>query len=539
MADPRSVEVLLIGVDACCRRVVDPLIAEDRIPHIASLLEDGSSGTLTSQIPPWTASAWPTLYTGVNPGKHGVFDFLTYDGYDWGVVDASDVKEYALWELLDRHGLRSVVVNVPVTHPPRPFDGALIPGFTAPEEPTCYPPGVLEDVREAIGEYRVYPTPGDDESVFSEYLECVRMRGEAFRHLVDRFEPDFGFLQFQATDTIFHQYSHEDRDLIASVYEAVDAQIGRTIEATDPDLVLMVSDHGLGPYRGVEFRVNEWLGDEGYLETKRGGAGMPSWQLARDDHLRRGEEASVREMSTLERIVATAARFGVTTSRARKVLEALRLDTIVRAHAPTGVVRVSERQVDFPNSRAYMRSRVETGVRLNVAGRDPSGQVEPAEYEPLRDELIDALSGVTAPTGERVFEDVLRVEDHFDGPYVEDGVDIITVPTDWDHFLSAKLPGDQFSTPAEAWNHKLDGVIAAAGRDVDQDRPVAEAHLHDVAPTVLAALGVPISERMDGRVLPIVEPTPTARYPEYAGDESVDTRDAEVEDRLAALGYIE
>ncbi len=67
------------------------------------------------------------------PGKHGVYDFLSFDGYHWNVVNATHVRERPIWELLGEHGIRSVVVNVPVTHPAREFDGALIPGMTAPK----------------------------------------------------------------------------------------------------------------------------------------------------------------------------------------------------------------------------------------------------------------------------------------------------------------------------------------------------------------------------------------------------------------------
>ena len=150
--DRTSLQTLLVGIDAGCRSVLDPLFAEGALPNLRSVFEAGAAGPLESQIPPWTPSAWPSLYTGVNPGKHGVFGFLDFDGYDWDVVNATSVREHALWQLLDRHGLSSVVVNVPVTHPPRAFDGALVPGYTAPESPTCHPEGLLDDVRDAISQ---------------------------------------------------------------------------------------------------------------------------------------------------------------------------------------------------------------------------------------------------------------------------------------------------------------------------------------------------------------------------------------------------
>src|SRR6056297_2014786 len=148
-----SVQTVLLGLDAACLPVLDRLSNAGVIPTIDRLMSDGYVEELESHLPPWTPSAWPSLYTGVNPGKHGVFGFLTFDGYDWDVVDRTDVKEHALWELIDRQGYRSVVVNVPVTHPAREIDGAVVPGYVAPEEPTCVPADALS----AADDYRIYP----------------------------------------------------------------------------------------------------------------------------------------------------------------------------------------------------------------------------------------------------------------------------------------------------------------------------------------------------------------------------------------------
>src|SRR6056297_859751 len=214
-----GLRTLLIGIDGASHEVLADR-GEGVVPNLTALLDRGASGVLESQLPPWTPSAWPSLYTGVNPGKHGVYGFLAYDGYDWDVVDYTDVKAHALWELLAERGHTSVVVNVPVTHPPRSFEGALVPGYVAPEAPACHPPGLLEELEAELGEYRIYgdgTAPGNDRGDRIErYARLAASRGEAFRYLVDRFEPDFGFLQFQHTDTVFHE-SPEDEAVVDAV----------------------------------------------------------------------------------------------------------------------------------------------------------------------------------------------------------------------------------------------------------------------------------------------------------------------------------
>ncbi|AGN01550.1 hypothetical protein L593_08025 [Salinarchaeum sp. Harcht-Bsk1] len=590
-----GLRTLLIGIDGASHEVLAER-GESVVPNLTALLDRGSSGALESQIPPWTPSAWPSLYTGVNPGKHGVYGFLAFEGYDWDVVDYADVKAHALWELLSERGFTSVVVNVPVTHPPTAFDGALVPGYTSPESPTCHPSGLLADLEAELGDYRVYDDstdPSDDRAERIEsYERLLASRGEAFRYLADRFDPDFGFLQFQQTDTVFHESPEDDR-VVDAVYAAADREIGATIEACDPDVVLVASDHGIGPYDGHEFRANSFLRDRGDVATTVGEGGMPSWTSIARNRLQgdpaggagdadgsadaSGNSAAngTAGATALERSLAVAARVGVTSQRIERVVKRLGIEDLVLRIAPADAVRAAAEQVDFPASRAYVRDRIELGVRINLEGREPEGVVPPAEYDAVRSELVDALSAVETPDGEPVFEAVRPREAVFDGPYLEDAPDVVVVPNEFDQFLSASLHDEQFGPPSEPWNHKLDGLIAVAG-DVDTsvsladrfratadgsrtaaDSPAAgdgsptgdthreAAHLFDVAPTVLATFGLPAAERMDGDVLPVVEPAGVERYPDY--DPAADgpagapaaTEESAVEDRLADLGYLE
>ncbi|WP_435174347.1 alkaline phosphatase family protein [Halorussus sp. AFM4] len=537
-----SMETLLVGLDAGCRSVLEPLFENGAVPNLESLFETGAAGPLESQVPPWTPSAWPSLYTGVNPGKHGVFGFLAFDGYDWDVVNASRVRERTLWELLDDRGKSSVVVNAPVTHPPREFDGGLIPGYTAPEDPDCHPDGLLDDVREELGDYRVYaPRDADGAEKVEWYERLVAMRGEAFRYLADRFDPEFGFVQFQQTDTVFHEFPGDD-ETVRTVYEAVDRQVGEILEQCDPDVVVVASDHGMGEYTGHEFRPNELLRDRGLVETTTEGEGMPTWSTIAANQLRDGESGKREaddDPALLERAVAGLASVGVTSQRIRAALDAVGLAEFVAERVPTDVARAGSEQVDFPASRAYMRDRIELGVRVNLEGREPDGVVPRSRYDRLCDDLVDLLSDVETPDGEPVFERVARREEVFSGPYVEEAPDVITVPREYDEFLSTRVGDGRFAPPSEPYNHKRDGIVAISGAGVDPTADLSDAHLFDVAPTVLATMGVPAADRMDGSVLPAVGAVGTESYPAFDAGGAVATDDGDVEARLADLGYLE
>ena len=538
-------KALVVGLDAACMPVLEPLFERDVVPTLEGLFESGTSAPMESHVPPWTPAAWPSIYTGTNPGKHGSFGFVSYEGYDWDVVSGDQIREPAIWELLDQHGYSSVVVNVPVTHPPTPIDGAVLPGFLGPEEPTCHPEGLLEDVREACGGYRVYPeedrtTDAPDDEVFANWLDVTRMRGEATRYLANRFDPDFGFVQFQRTDTIFHKFPTET-DRIEELFRTVDEEIEATLEATDPDAVFVVSDHGIGPYEGYEFRVNEYLREGGYVEPTQDPRGMPSWNPMRSQ-LREGTDETGDDggPGVLPRVAATAAAAGLTTRRVNDVLDTLGVADVVAPYVPDSVKRAGQTHVDFANSTAYMRTRVELGVRINLEGREPEGVVPQAEYDAVREELVDYLSAAETPDGEPVFEEVGPREEYFEGPMTTEAVDVVTVPADYDHLLSATLPGEQFAERSGTWDHKFDGVVAASGRALDDDVDLGAPRLYDLAPTVLATFGVPVSDRMDGSILPVVDEVDAREYDRRSvSADSEEGPDDGVQDRLADLGYLE
>ncbi|MFP8888761.1 alkaline phosphatase family protein [Natrialbaceae archaeon A-CW2] len=535
-----GLRLLVVGLDAGCLPVLEPLFDAGKVPTLRRLFETGASAPLESQLPPWTASAWPSLYTGTNPGKHGVYDFLAFDGYDWDVVNASHVRARPVWELLSDHGHTSVVVNVPVTHPQREFSGALIPGMTAPENPPCHPDGILEDVVDACGEYRVYPqSGGDDETELERYRRTIEGRGDAFRYLLERFDPDFGFVQFQQTDSVFHERPGDKR-AIEAVYEAVDEQLARTILEYEPENVLVVSDHGIGRVDGWEFRINEFLRQRGDVVPKSGGEGMPTWTRAWQNDLLEGSSAGTNaaEASVFEQLMAGAARVGLTTQRVAAGLEAVGLKEVIGKRVPNEVIRAASEQVDFAASKAYLRSKSELGVRINLEGREPDGVVSQDEYDEYREALIEDLSNVQTPDGDPMFDTVAPREAVFDGPALESAPDVVIAPAGFDNAVVETLDGELFAEPWEPWNHKRTGVIGAAGAGFDESVSLRGATIFDVAPTICSLFDIEVDEAMDGRVLPLVDASERTQYPEYEPEPITATDDDAVEDRLADLGYL-
>ena len=76
---PRFKRVVILGLDGLDHGLTERLLAAGKLPHLASLRDRGDFKSLGSTLPPISPVAWSSFQTGVNPGKHNIFDFLTPD----------------------------------------------------------------------------------------------------------------------------------------------------------------------------------------------------------------------------------------------------------------------------------------------------------------------------------------------------------------------------------------------------------------------------------------------------------------------------
>ena len=145
--------LLIIGLDGATFDVLNPLIAEGRMPRLREAIAAGASGRLRSTVPPITPAAWTTFLTGKNPGSHGVIDFERYDVHTNKLsFNSTRCLDHVrnLWQILGDHGLKVGSVNVPMTYPPTPVNGFLVSGFETPgpESDLVYPPALKNAILE-------------------------------------------------------------------------------------------------------------------------------------------------------------------------------------------------------------------------------------------------------------------------------------------------------------------------------------------------------------------------------------------------------
>jgi predicted AlkP superfamily phosphohydrolase/phosphomutase len=519
------------------------------LPAFESLRDRGVEASLTSTHPPWTGSAWPSMYTGTDPSHHGVYAFFDFEGCHpdtADIVSRTDVDAPALWNYLSGDGESSVVLNMPVTHPAEQIDGTLIPGYLAPEKTPGYPEGVRAELSDAIGEeYSIYATDetADDEAKKLEaYVDLIEMRKRSVKHLLANEAWELGVAQVQKTDAVFHNFT--ERDAFRSVYAAADDLLGSVLAAVDDDVnVVVCSDHGIGPNDGYVIHVNEVLRRRGFVETTTD-SDTPS--LSERTTAEKDETAEAVSESSDPSIVSNAVSLaerglntvGVTSADVYTAAHRLGVDSFLMDLLPEDA-DVGE-DVDWHRSKAYCRIGSELGVRINLQGREPNGVVPQSEYQQVRDEILRTLSALRTPDGDPAFEWVKPREEVYDGAHTEAACDVLFRPAEMNHGVVASLTGRPF-IPADKYNHKIDGVFIAAGPDIASASGLERLSLTDVAPTTMALLGKDVPARMTGTVPETVLDVPVSRR-EYAdvpyGTDGDGIGEGDVEERLEDLGYI-
>ncbi|MFB3118066.1 MAG: alkaline phosphatase family protein, partial [Myxococcota bacterium] len=71
--------VFIVGVDGMDPVILSRLVDEGKMPNFAKLAREGSYQKLGTSNPPQSPVAWSNFVTGMNPGGHGIFDFLHRD----------------------------------------------------------------------------------------------------------------------------------------------------------------------------------------------------------------------------------------------------------------------------------------------------------------------------------------------------------------------------------------------------------------------------------------------------------------------------
>jgi predicted AlkP superfamily phosphohydrolase/phosphomutase len=497
-------------------RLLKPIVEEGHLPTLGRLMAEGAHGVLLSSIPPVTPPGWTSSYTGVNPAKHNVFDFKDHvkylEGelvYEMASPTSLSIKADPFWRILNRAGMSVGIVNAPMAYPVEEMDGYMIAGFPCPTEGEglIYPPDLEQEIQRSMPGYRFY---GDPQYLNKEqpdkYLEGIHRiaanRAKASLHLARSRPTDVVAMIFTEVDRVQHYfwntwdethptYNQEKarfRSALPDHYKVIDNGVRELMEEVGPDVpVLVYSDHGAA---GVtrHFYPNTFLIQEGVIVMK-GSKGE------KKDPGKKGKEVKASRLDR-RRLEATMKRMGIERiihkipKRLRNMFPVYNFET-----------------VDWSRTKAYYSSASAQAFTINLKGREPEGWIEPGrEYEEAVEEVIAVLERLRDPaTGKSPFDSIHRRTDLWEGPYLENGPDIVTVPAEG--YLALKDMSDHvFEDVGNGWHdksadHERAGVVILHGPGIRRGVELEDHVIEDIAPTVLHLCGIDVPRYMDGKVM--------------------------------------
>jgi predicted AlkP superfamily phosphohydrolase/phosphomutase len=155
----RVKRVVILGLDGLDPKLLERYMGEGKLPFFKQLKEQGSYSRLGTTLPALSPVAWSTFQTGVNPGAHNIFDFLTRDKR-FCLPELSAVKtettrkdikigpitiprtrsqvrlmrrSQPFWKILGARNIMANIIRVPISYPPEKFKGNILSAMCTPD----------------------------------------------------------------------------------------------------------------------------------------------------------------------------------------------------------------------------------------------------------------------------------------------------------------------------------------------------------------------------------------------------------------------
>ncbi len=292
MKEKKKPKILLVGWDAADWKIIDPLLAEGKMPFLQSLIDNGVRGNLATIQPILSPMLWTSIATGKRPFKHGIYGFTEAKPDRSGIRPVSSLsrKTKAIWNILHQSELRSNVVGWWPSHPAEPIDGTMISNhFHRASKPieedwpvapcTIHP----EKLANELASLRYHPSELKAEELLpfvpraaeidqekdERLASCAKILAEATTiqaaatYLIENESWDFTAVYFDAIDHWCHSFmsfhppkldhiSDEDFDkyhrVINTGYIYHDMMLRNLVTMAGEDtIVMLISDHGFHP----------------------------------------------------------------------------------------------------------------------------------------------------------------------------------------------------------------------------------------------------------------------------------------------------
>jgi predicted AlkP superfamily phosphohydrolase/phosphomutase len=539
-------KILIIGIDGVTWNVFTDDILKKHMPTLHKLKGEGTSGVLTSTVPPVTPAAWTTMTNGCLPYKNGLTNFYQYQlaSNRYSYSSASIVKLPSMWHYFGEKKIKSASINVPFTFPIKPAkDHIAIAGLGCPGINSDFvsPLVFKEKLLNAIPNYAVGLGPDAPEKKHNAFSQDKKTFQDAINRFANIFEqrlqaaqliqqeqnPEVLMVQFQQLDLLQHlcwpyiaantrdQYPWQ-RDTIFELYRKLDIIIAKLCESfvSSETTLTIASDHGFGPYQ-YTININKLLMDWGYIHRS----------------------------GPIKRLIRRSKRNLMKYQKGRE--KSMTLDL--------------KWPIDLAKTRAMVLLDPTMGILyINQKNRQPGGCVEPGEeYHQLVEELKCRLEKLTNPyNDEKVFSQVVRPQDLYE-PFEninETLGDLLlfqkpnyqiskTMKTNIDLFEKHE-PTDLTA----AWHHP-DGMYILNGPGIKSGFS-HNACIEDIAPTIYTSLNMEIPAEVDGtpmseafEVPPQYQKKSQIKFPstfsdEHVSDSASEEEQSALEEQLKNLGYL-
>lgn len=466
----------IIGLDGLPWDITRSLIERGVTPNLKYLYEKGVRASLTSTIPPVTSPSWTSIATGVNPGKHGIFDFGIRDERGFGPATPLNIMYPRIHEIVSLKGLRSVIVNLPLSAPFLKFKGIGVGDWLAPRlfiHPKSASKLVKEYIFPYVGPFQLHISTA---TLLEGLVVEVKGRIKALENLLET-DWDLFFVVFGETDWILHKAY----DIVSSgfgklsrpaykVFSLIDSFIGKVLKRVgESGCIAILSDHGFSPYKNLVF-INKLLLDKGLVK------------------MRIAEQPLERSILTRGRILRIPKTLYLVV-RKLTPLRAISKSLLRRV----GIIPFSRwvYSIDPQNSEAYVLPSHRMGVY--VKDLPPSN-------------IIKVLKDARDPeTNVPLFPYVKTRRHVYKGPYISRAPPVIYLPNMkagyWVKINFPPLPSQGAILRGTFFEHSLYGMFLLYGNDVKTGTDLNTIKAYDVAPTILKYLDLPIPYDTDGQVL--------------------------------------
>ena len=446
-------KLLVIGIDGATFDLLTPWIEAGELPRLGALIDSGVSGELLSVIPPLSPPAWTTAATGVNPGRHGIFDFLRFDPDSLIAYTetAASRRVPTLWTLLSERGHRVGVLNVPMTDPPDPVEGFHVAGLPhTDQEGFAHPPGL--ETRLTRGGYLLDTMGGAliegreaelEEQIVTTFRHRKRVALELGAEYPDL---DLFWVVFTGTDRVQHFF-----------WKFMDA----AHPFHDPDLAPRFGDSILNLYREVDTAIGE-LVDQAAAQA----------------------QASKRELAVV--IISDHGFFGVH-----------------RAFRPQSFLRNPPGD-DPPITVSYSLETNAAMLYVPLRGRERNATLSQQEHDVIVGDIKQRMT--TAVDPQNLVSPVVfgaRREEIFDGRYVDKAPDLLFLAREPYYLVNEEGDKEPFGSPGFSFSghHGIRGMLVAWGPMFGQGRLEGRQSLIDIAPTLMYLAGETVPGYMEGTVL--------------------------------------